>query len=431
MNRLKYAPLAIVVLVVVGLGFMWGGIGLVEEQPVSQSISDSLSSGASLEVAFKVSVAQYGLRDTLTFAPSALAFSFWGTGGLGAQIFLAASLTIVLLYLIAEHFLGSQTALTAVFLFVLLPLIYKFAAVSLALLSPVLLSLFAIYCLLRTGEAPKGAHKALALGLCAAACAVHAALYAWGIWLAVFLALYWFRDRRWVQLGFAIFSLCALAVYQGWPGLSGQAALFDGPNTPIRQLFSTPDAVQIGYLSNRPQFSYELSGSMPAILLVIYAFATASSEHRKLLDFVGLWLLAAITLNFGFLQAGYDVALLVVMPPIAMLVAVFFERLYLRPLSTLVYAILFLALGALLRAETLSEIFVIGPDETGWATKLPWHDVARISGGLLIFLFLVYLWVEKWLPQNWRGAILNIMFGLLGFSQIGLVSLLRITNAAA
>lgn len=404
------------------LVLMWNGTTFWLGSEAAAYMADAANGVSFMEVAQQAAGA-YGWREVLRSVLPAVLAGTLGEVGLVSLTLLAAGGTIVLVYLIGLDEFGPQTALVAALLFALSPLILRHPFAALSPLGPGVLTLLAVYLAQRASQAIDRKRLVLWVG-CVLVCAANFVLTPYAIWLPVFIGLYYLaRSVRTRTLVF-LAGLVLAGFHHGWPGLHNQPLSFYDPATPVRELLEQPAAQQVGNAVTHPQYPFTLPGNTPAILLALGSVVLAS-EHKRKLGFVGLWLLALVTFNFGFLQANIDTVLVAALLPLALLVAMFFERMRLSPLVIALYAGVFLLAAVVLRAEALPALFVID-FKGGWATQVPWHDLSRVAGGLVVLLAVSYLGFEARMNARWQNMYLHLLFGLLGITQVGLMSFLRL-----
>lgn len=421
-KRYTWISVALVAVFAAALVLMWNGATFWLSGEAGTYMADAAEAASFAETA-QQAAGVYGWREVLRLVLPVFVASTLGDIGLISLTLLVVGAAVVLVYLIGLDEFGPQIALIAALFFALSPLIVRHSIAALSPFGTGMLTLLTVYLAQHASHA-MGRVRLVLWASCALACLVNFVLTPYGIWLPAFIGLYYLARSGGARVLVFMAGLVLAGLHHGWPGLHNQPMSFYDPATPVRELLEQPAAQQVGYAATNPEYPFTLPGNTLTILLALGSVVLAF-EHKRKLGFVGWWLLALLTFNFGFLQASMDTVLVAALPPLALLVAMFFERMRLGPLAIALYAAMFLLAAAMLGAEVLPAMFVI-EFTGGWATQVPWHDLSRVAGGLVVLLAVNYLGFEARMNARWQNMYLHLLFGLLGLTQVGLMSFLRL-----
>lgn len=384
------------------------------------AIFDADTTRLLLDAPLRQVAGQQGWLATLNSLPYALAFKSLGQTGVLVVAALMCGLTLSLVFLVVRHFANSNLALLAAFAYASSPLLTKTAGMLLPVSSS-LFSLAAVLAAVFASRAKAGWQRTALWVGCIGLCAANLFLFDWALWLPVFILLIFWEPKLnggqskilYASLGLAWLALLGDQIYR-------QGLAFYDPLTPLRSILLVPEASYGGYSAMRSQYPYLLPGNDPAMVLALCGLL-AVPKKPGLLRFPALWLLSAVAFNFWHLQVGNSEVLLLLLLPLSVLIAYFFQGIELK-LSWFLFGLASLCgIAVFLSAEPAAPYAVIDFNLVGWQTDSAWRDLTQTAGGFLpTVAILVFAFSSRW-KAKWRVAGLGLVLALFALSRVGLM----------
>lgn len=388
-----------------------------------QTSQEDASIGSLVSI-FKVAAKEVGWAETLKVLPYLISYSVGGWLGLFVSLFFSIFVLFSMVYLLASKLSTPKIGLLTQLIFALSPILNRYPYDVFSLFSPSLLALIAIYLSLVAIKWRPVLRRLSWVPLSAILLVIHS-LTGWGLWpFAFILPIMLNVNMTASRIGIL---LCVLGLIAAVHTILHAPMLSLYPETPLRNIFFAPNAMQIGYSDIIPkELTFQLPGNNPPLVLLFFASPLLWFSHKpSAFKLMALWLATCIICNFELLLLRPEVGLAFLMFPICFVSAYFFYSDSDSDATIIISVLVFLLYSIVSLSEPTTNLVIVSTKFPGWNTEMPLRDIGQLSGGALVVLIFGYLALKDTAHLRLRQLLAVVILFLFGISQITLIQLLQ------